>query len=309
MATDNILRSYGDSSVREDVVLNAVEILTAQENWFLTNLGKSTAIQTSHNYLVDTLDSVSLNLYAVEESANFTSRTLQTPTRLTNIVEIIAKQFQVSRTQQNIAHYHGEDELARQTKKALIDWGNNAEFDIVRSSLTSGVSGTAPNMNGIINAISKSSNTTAHNSGTALVATILDGLLRANWENSSGDIATDLFCGSYLRYVIDGFTQKSNVVVNAPGIETIVRTVSSYETAIGTLMLHKHRYVQQSGDSTGRILMVRPEKLRIAWLQRPFIDTTLARQGDFDTRAIVGKLTLEVRNQDSNSFASGFFIG
>ncbi len=92
MATDNILRSYGDSSVREDVVLNAVEILTAQENWFLVNLGKSTAINTIHNYLVDTLDTVSANLYTVEESAAFTSRTLQTPTRLTNIVEIIAHQ-------------------------------------------------------------------------------------------------------------------------------------------------------------------------------------------------------------------------
>src|SRR5258708_5161395 len=126
MATDNILRSYGDNSAREDVVLNSVEILTAQENWFLSNLPKSTAINTIHIYLTDTLDSVALNRYAVEESAAFTSSVLQTPSRITNIVEIVAKQFQVSRTQQNIAHYHGEDELARQTKKAMIDWGNNA---------------------------------------------------------------------------------------------------------------------------------------------------------------------------------------
>lgn len=30
MATDNILRTYGDVSAREDVVLNAIEILTAK---------------------------------------------------------------------------------------------------------------------------------------------------------------------------------------------------------------------------------------------------------------------------------------
>lgn len=304
MATDSILRTYGDVSAKEDVVLNAIEILTAKETQIFNMLGKTTAINTIHAYLTDTL--MTAGSLAVEESADYTATALTTPSRLTNIVEIVAKNFKVSRTQQEIDHYQGENELQRQTRKALADWGNAAEFDLVRSTLTSGVSGTVPKLSGILQAISKSTNFTAHTSGTAWDSTILDALMKNNWDNSNGDVATDLFMGSFLRKATDGFTQKSNIVVNNGTFMGIVRTVSTYETAFGTLRIHTHRYIQQSSDTTGRVLAIRPEKLKVAFLRKPYIDTDLARSGDYDNRAVVGKFTLEVRNKDSNWFATGF---
>jgi len=305
MAADIILRSYGDVAAKEDVVLNAVEILTAKETQIFNMLGKTRAYNTVHAYLVDTLRTAAEN--AKEEAADYTLSANSTPTRLTNIVQNVAVPFAVSRTQQLIEHYHGADELQRQTSKALMDWANDAEFNLVRTALTSGASGTGPKMNGIISGISKSTNTTVHTSGTAWSATILDGLMKLNWDNSNGDVATDLFMGSFLRSKTDAFLQKSNIVVNNPGGQTqIVRTVSTYETAFGTLRIHTHRYIQQSTDATGRVLAIRPEKLKVAFLEKPFIDNGLARSGDYDKRAIVGKFTLEVHNQDSNWFASGF---
>ena len=305
MAADAILRTYGDVSAKEDVVLNSIEILTAKETQIMNLLGKTTAINTIHSYLTDTLRTA--GSLATEEAADYTASANSTPSRNTNVVVFETLNYKVSRTQQDISHYQGQNELARQTEKALMDWGNAAEFDLVRSTLTSGVSGTAPKLSGIIEAISKSTNTTAHTSGTAFSATILDGLMRTNWDNSNGDVATDLFMGSFLRSVMDTFTQKSNIVVNNPGGQTaIVRTITTFETAHGTLRIHTHRYVQQSSDATGRILAIRPEKLKTAWLKKPYIDTDLARSGDYDNRAIVGKFTLEVRNKDSNFFASGF---
>jgi hypothetical protein len=303
MASDAILRTYGDVSAKEDVVLNAVEILTAKETQIFNMLGKTSAINTIHSYLVDSL--MTAGTLAVEEAADYTATANTTPTRLTNLVEIVAKNFKVSRTQQSISHYHGEDELTRQTQKALLDWGNAAEFDLVRSTLASGVSGTIPKMAGIIAAISKSTNTTVHTSGTVWSASILDGLMKLNYDNSNGDVATDIFMGSFLRAATDGFVQKSNVVVNGAGMTSIVRTVTTYETAFGTLRIHTHRYIQQSTDATGRVLAIRPEKLKIAFLEKPRIDSGLARSGDYDNRAVVGKFTLETRNQDSNWFASG----
>ena len=79
-------------------------------------------------------------------------------------------------------------------------------------------------------------------------------------------------------------TQKSNVVVNNPGGQTrIVRTVTTYETSFGTLNIRKHRYIYQSGtDAYERVLAIRPDKLKIAFLKKPFIDTDLARSGDYD---------------------------
>ena len=311
MVADSILRTYGDSAIREDVVLNAVEILTARETQIFNMLGKTEAISTIHNYLTDTLRTPTANGLAVEEAAAYTASANTTPSRLTNLIEIVALNFQVSRTQQQVAHYTGQNELARQTQKALMDWANAAEFDLVRSALASGISGTAPQLNGIIYAISKATNHTSQTSGTVWSASIVDGLILTNWSNSNGDVATDIFMGGTMRKNTDYFTQKSNVVVNAPGISTIVRTVSTYQTAFTTLNIHSHRYIQQSGDTTSRVLGIRPEKLKIAFLQnggKPYIDTGLARTGDFDNRAVVGKFTLEVHNQDSGFFCDGFSL-
>lgn len=304
MASDAILRSYGDSAIKEDVVLNSIEYLTATETQIFNMLGKTSALSTVHSYLTDTL--ATAGSLAVAEAADYTATALTTPTRLTNIVEIIAKNYKVSHTQQDVAHYTGVDELSRQTEKALKDWGNAAEFDLVRSTLTSGVSGTTPKMSGIIEATSKSTNHTSHTSGTAWSASILDGLMQLNWTNSNGDVAQDLVLGPVLRKNTDYFTQKSNVVVNTPGITSIVRTVSSYQTAFGTLNIHTHRYIQQASDATARVLAIRPEKLKVAFLRKPYIDTGLSRSGPYENRAVAGSLTLEVRNKDSNFFADGF---
>lgn len=308
MAADaNILRTYGDVAAKEDVVLNAIEYLTAKETQIMSMLGKTTAINTIHAYLTDTYATAASA--AVGEGEDYTMGTLTTPSRLTNIIEIVAKPFAVTRTQQDISHYHGEDELARQTQKALVNWANAAEFDVVRSTLTSGVSGTAPTMSGIIEATSLGVNHTSHTSGTAWNATILDGLMLNSWTQSNGDVATDLFMGGILRKNTDAFTQKSNIVVNNPaGQTTVVRTVSTYETAFGTIRLHTHRYVQQSTDTTGRVLALRPDKINIAYLKKPYVDTGLARKGDYDERAVVGKLTVEVKNQQSNWYADGFLL-
>lgn len=306
MATDNVLRSYGDVSRKEDVVLNAVEILTARETMIFNMLPKTSAIDTIHSYLTDTLATAASS--AVAEGGDYAANPLSTPTRLTNIVENIARPFKVSRTQRLVDHYQGQDELSRQTEKEIMNWANSAEFDLVRSTLVSGASGATPKMSGIIEATSKASNHTSHTSGTVWSATILDGLMSDCWDNSNGDVATDLFMGSVLRKNTDAFTQKSNVVVNSPGISSIVRTVSSYETAFGTLMIHKHRYIQQAADATGRVLAIRPEKLAVAFLEKPRVDRDLARSGDYDFHAVVGKMTLETRNQDSNFYADGFLL-
>jgi hypothetical protein len=306
----NILQSYGDAAAREDVVMNAVEILTAKETQIFNMLGKTTAINTIHSFLTDTLDVAASA--AVAESSDYTNETLTTPTRLTNIVEIVAKAFSVSRTQQQIAHYTGENELLRQTNKGLLNWGNAAEFDLLRGTLTSGVSGTAPTMNGIINFTSLANNHTSQTSGTIFSTSILDSLMANCWTNSNGDVATELLLGAWLRQKMDQSIQKTNVVVNNPGgVENIVKTVSTYQTAFGTIRIRTHRYLQQSGDTTGRLLAINPEKLKIAFLAnggKPYIDTDLARSGDYDNRAVVGKFTLEVHNQNSQFYSDGFSL-
>lgn len=305
MAIAGALQTYGDVSKREDVVLNSIEILTAVENTIQTALGKTKAINTIHSYLTDTL--LTAGSLAVEQGADFSMSTLTTPTRLTNIVEEIAKAFLVTRPEEQVQSYSGINELDRQLTKALKDWGNALEFDLVRQSLASGISGTVAKFNGIISGTSLANNTTAQTSGTTFSATILDALMFNCWNTSNGDVATDVFVGGIMKRVVDNFVQKSNVVVNSPGVSTIVRTVTSFETSMGTVTVHKHRYVQQSTDATGRVLAIRPEKIKVAYLDMPFIKE-LAENGAYNKKAVYGSCTVEFGNQNSNFFASGYLL-
>ena len=306
MATDEQVRSYGDSSIKQDV-FPLIEILTAKESFLLNNLGKTTAISTIHQTQTDTLRTAASQ--AVGEGGDYTDLARTTPTLLTNVVEIIAVPFSVTRTQQQVAHFSGENELTRQTQKALSEWANAAEFDIWRSTLTSGASGTAPKMSGLIEAVSKAANHTSHTSGTNFVASILKGLMKDVIDNGNGEAVTDLFLGSYLKTVFDGFTAGQTKYWESD-VKTLTDAVNVYDSgAFGLVRAHFHRYIQQSGDATGRVMGINMDNLKISFLERPFIDTDLARSGDYDRRAVVGKLTLEVRNQDTNTFADGFWIG
>lgn len=303
MAEDNILRSYGDVSKRESV-LGLVEILTAVDTSIMNMIGKTKAIDTTHSVLLDTLDTPASG--AVAEAADYTAAALTTPTRLANVVQTVAKPFKVSSIQQAIDHYHGENELVRQTNKKLKDFGNSVEFDLVRSTLVSGASGTVAKMEGIIAHISKSTTYTAQTSGTVWSASILKGLMKNNIDNSNGDVATDVFMGSGMKDKTDDFTNKSNIVNTGTNVREIVTVVDVFETGLGKLRTHFHRYVQQSSDATNRVLAIKPEKHKTAYLEEPYIDKDLARTGPFNFYAVTGSMTLETRNQDSNWFSIGY---
>lgn len=304
MAADaNLLRSYGDSGVKEDVVLNALTYLTATEDMIQNMIGRTTAIETVHTYLTDTYRTAASA--GTAEDADYTNIARTTPTRQSNVVEHIAIPFVVTRVQQVIQHYTNQNELERQTTKGLKEFAMALEFDLVRSTLVSGVSGTVPKMEGIIAHISASNNYTAHNSGTVFSASILEGLMKDNWDNSNGNTATDIFMGSYLRSIADSFTQKTYTVVN--GNQTsVVNMVNVYQTSNGVVRMHTHRYVQQSSDTTARVLALRPEELATAWLIKPYIDKDLARSGPYDQRAVVGSATVEAKAKSSNWFTFGF---
>jgi hypothetical protein len=231
MAQTAVLQTYGDTNIKTDIVLDSVEIISAREDGVFAMLGKTNAIAMIHSYPVDTL--LTPASQAVEQGQDFTYLARTTPTLLTNLVQEVAIPIRVTRPQIAVQHYHGQNELDRQLAKGLMEFTNAVEFDLVRGSQTSGISGTAQTMAGIINAISKSTNTTAQTSGTVFSASILDGLMQTNWSNSNGDVATDLFVGGIMKRNTDTFVAKSNVVVNSPDVRGIVKTVTTYETAFG----------------------------------------------------------------------------
>lgn len=305
-AVTNVQATYGDATIKTDIVLDSVEIISAREDGIFAQLGKTTAISTVHSYPVDTL--ATAGSLAVEQGADFTYSARTSPTLLTNIVEEVAQPIRVTRLQTAVQHYHGQNELDRQLAKGLMEFSNGIEYDLVRSTLASGVSGTVAKMSGIEQAISKSTNTTAQTSGTVFSATILDALMQNCWTSSNGDVATDIYVGGAMKRIMDGFIAKSNVVVNSPDIRGIVKTVTTYETSFGTVTIHKHRYINIAADLNANILAIRPEKLKVAFLVKPTVLDNLTVGGAYYPRAVYGAMTLETRNQDSNFYATGYSL-
>jgi hypothetical protein len=299
MAADIILRSFGDASAKEDV-LGLIENLTATENTFLNELGKTTAIATVHSTLTDTLRTAQSR--AVAEGTDATLLVNSTPSRVTNLVESVAIPFGVTGIQDAIDHYHGQTESVRQTRKALTDWGNAAEFDIVRGTLTSGASGTAAVMKGIISWIS--TNSTTQTSGTTFNATQLQNILADVYDKGNGEQITDVFVGSLMKRRISSFTAGATKFLMVSD-KTVVDAVDVYESDFGRLRVHLHRYVQQSSDATGRVLGVNMDKWKLAYLRRPFIQD-LAVSGDYVKKQVIGDLTVEARNEAVNFFMAGF---
>lgn len=306
MALLNTLQTYGDSSIKTDVVLNAVEILSATEDGIYAMIGKTNAISMVHSYSVDTL--ATPGSLAVEQGQDFVFGARTTPSLLTNLVQEMAQPVRVTRPEVAVQHFHGQNEMERQMGKALKEFSNGIEFDLVRSTQVSGASGTVAKMSGIIQAISKSTNTTAQASNTVFSATVLDGLMQGSWANSNGDVATDIFLSGKMKAVTDGFVQKTNNLTNIGDAKTIVRTVTTYETSLGTVTFHKHRYIWQTGDVSERVLGIRPDKLKAAWLEAPMVLDNFTIGGAYFPKAVYGSMTLEVHNQDSNFYSNGFVL-
>lgn len=299
MASDAILRHFDDASIKEDV-LGMIENLTASESSLLTKLGKSNAIATTHSTLTDTLRTAASR--AVAEGADATVLESSTPSRVSNIVETIAIPFAVTGVQDAVDHFQGTKMSVYQARKAMTDWGNAAEFDLVRGTLTSGASGTAATMEGVISCVD--TNHISHTSGTTFNATQLQNALTDVYDNGNGDEITDVYVGSLMKRRLSSFTAGATKFMQTEP-KRVIDTVDVYESDFGVLRVHLHRYVQQSGDATGRVLGLNIDKWKIAYLRKPFIQE-LSRSGDYVKRQVIGDMTLECKNEKSNFFISGF---
>lgn len=302
MAADNYKRTYGDVTIKESV-LDQIEIFSALEDGFLSTLQKSVAINTVHVNLEEGLRTVQSRAQAEGADASLLATTAAV--RKTNLTEIIGIPFGVSGTEKATSHYGFEDAYSHEAMKAMQDWTNAAEFDLVRSTLVSGASGTAPKMAGIIACIT--TNATAQTSGTVFSETIMNGLFQLTWANSNGQVATDVYVGAFLKRKISGFSGRAGSAVQV-GETAAVNTVDFYLSDFGEHRIHLHRYVFVSGtDATQRFLAVRPEKWAIAYLREPVLEE-LSKIGDSERAQIIGELTVEARNERCSVFASGYHL-
>ena len=184
-----------------------------------------------------------------------------------------------------------EDRVAYETEKALKDWGNFAEFALVRSTIVTGNNSTARQMDGLKECLTLDTS----QSGVSLTETILNDYLQNVWnEGCNVDL---ILAPMYHKRKISGFSGNGGSKYYNQEDRRLVLPIEMYESDASDkpIKLVAHRYVQQSGDTNYDLLGVEMDKFAVAYLREPKV-RPLAKTGDSERRQVVGEMTLECRS-------------
>lgn len=283
------LYTYDDSTRREDLLSILRDVSPAASNYLVTNLGKSAALNTFHEWPVRNI-SRSTTDGSVAEGATPAEPAGDAPTRSNNITAIFAKAVKVSGTQEAVRRALPGNAMDDEKKVKLLKLKADMEFSLINGVKASGASGTARTMAGINSVIS--TNLTARASGTSMSTTELEDMHQNSWDAVGDGFAADIvLCPMGLKRKIAGFTTGVTRYTDQP--DRIYNNVAIYESSCGVVKVIPHKDVYNATGST-HIYFLREEFYKMAFLtnREPKYEP-LAKTGDFETGMYVTELTLE----------------
>lgn len=280
-----------DSNARKESLLDIITNISPVENGLMSLLGRSSATNTLHEWVTDTLKTPAAQSVVEGSDASFANRT--NPTRVQNQTQIVRIDFSVTDTERARNYPGFKDRYAYEMQKAMKEWANDAEFNLLRSTVATGTGSAARTMTGLKAAIT--TNATAQ-SGVSLSESILNDYMQNAW--AQGGEPTDILVGSRLKRRISGFTANTTRFSTSEN-ETLHNVVDTYYSDFGVFRIRLHRYMTVSGDTNADILGIQPDKFRVAYLREPE-HVTLAKTGSATKGMIEGEVTLEYLAQNSS---------
>lgn len=280
-----------DSGARKESLLNIITNIYPEEDSLLKDLGKSSASNTLHEWVTDTLKTPAAQAIVEGSDAAYANRT--NPTRVTNQTQIVRIDLGVSDSERARNYPSFKDRYAYEMDKAMKEWNNDAEFNLLRSTVATGTGSAARSMIGL-----KASITTVATaqSGVSLSELQLNDYIQNAWNQ--GGRPTDVYVGAKLKRRISGFTANSTRQTQAP-TKTLVNVVDQYVSDFGVLRIKLHRYMTVSGDNNFDIIGIQPDKFRVAYFREPE-HISLAKTGSATKGMIEGELTLEYLAENSS---------
>jgi len=314
MATNGVNFTYPDQARRESL-LDIVVNIDPTEHQLVSGLQRSSATNTLHEWVEDTLETVGDN--AQNEGADAPADVATDPTRRQNITQIFAKTAKVTGTAKAVNRVGG-DRMAYEITNKIKALKNDIEFALVRGSIASGAASTggtnARRLKGIKNWFDGTATTnTANYSGATLTETVLNDMFETVWNNSAKEVNA-VYTTMKGKRRISSFTAGNTKNVNADD-KRLVNAVDVYQSdAAKMVKLFAHRFVTMAGDYTTTatpgfdVLALNEGSWAIAYLSgREPKTVDLAKTGDADSKQIVTELTLEARGVRSNYYGKLFF--
>lgn len=285
-----------DASVKESV-LDLITQISPTENYFTSNLQRATSNDEFHLVPRDTLRTPAL--VAAVEGADPTYDG-NDPTLLLNMQHIISVGFNVTDTEGAVARYGSpEDRIAYETDKALKDWGDFAEFALVRSTIITGNNSTARQMRGLKSSLS----IVTAQSGVSLSEKIVTDYLQSVWTLGAN---IDLIAAPMtLKRRMSGFNANGATKFYNQDDKRLVAPIEIYESDASNkpIKLIAHRYITVAADTNFDLVGIEMSHFATAWLREPKV-RPLAKTGDAENRQVIGEFTLEARNQNAGFLAT-----
>lgn len=315
---DGTLDTYDQIGRREDLE-DVIYDLFPNDTWLLSNLDKTDATSTFHEWQIDSLAAATVNRTLEGNEAAFT--TFSQPTRLGNYCQISNKTFLISGTAEAVRKAGRKSELARAAMKSMRELKRDMEKALIGNQASSaGGNTTARSAGGMeswiastgnggnaVNATTTASASTAAfasnavsapTDGTttgALAVTHLNNALAEAWAD--GGDTRDILVGVTQKTAIDAFTSIATRMVDIDKSEQAVihGAANVYVSDFGRHTVRLHRYIR-----TSVVLCVDKEYWSVGMLRRPSM-TTLAKTGDGEKRMLLSEFTLVARNPNSSA--------
>ena len=323
--------TYGVTSAggnREDLA-DRIYDLFPDDTYFLTNLQKTKASGTLHEWLGDTLVAAGTNINREGNEGEFAS--IVSPTRYANYTQIFKKEFIVSDTQEKVAKAGRRTEGARQTVKQMRELKNDVEWALVRNqTATAGGATTGRSLGSMENWIGADRTASATVATSHVLATAGTGATTAAIASKVPGIVTDASAGSAgaitsgaLELALEGaWAQGGNtdcIAVSAT-VKATINTFTGVATRNVEIGKRDQAIITGAADvyvssfGVHKILLHRHVRANVAlcldstlWAVsslRDFFMERLAKTGDGHKYALRYEGTLECRNYLGNSKVS-----
>lgn len=292
-----------DSNVRVEDVKELITNVDIKETPFISSIGTSEAHDTEHKWMTDTYDAAADN--AGVEGSNPTYPSLNDPSKVSNITQILRKPIQITWTKLNVRLHGMTDNWAYQKVKKTISLKKDLELAALFGTIASGTGSAARRMNGLIKFITTYKDTSSY-SGAQLSASIFSVLAQNVWSVSQL-VGGNLLVGAYQkRRISENFASfnsanRRDVVVGDRTLTIPIDTIESDFGQFEVLLSHDMNTVLPSA-----VVAYRPEFHKIAYLSGSepqaveYAPTGLAKQGEVWTEA-----TLEVYNEKADGMVGG----
>lgn len=306
-----ILESYTSTAGRKQDILDLITQVSPEDTPFLTRLGVSRAYSTYHEWLTDALvNNVSGDALIEGDSAK--AHLLSDKTRYSSYTQISDRTFQISGTEEAVSHYGLDSQYAYQLEKAMKELKIKMERILLGSSASGAgtTTGAARETRGAFEtARTHGSGQSGAASVSALTESIYNNALQTLYDLGANPDTT--FVAGYLKRRISAFASNNSRTIDMTNSKRLVGVVSVYESDFGVQQIVLDRWVcgirksGVEGVDTGSGLIVQMDKLKIAYLRKPFT-TPLAVDGDRKSVQLLAEYTLETLAPTQLGYLSAF---